>query len=423
MPFAALLRRCLATGALLLSALTAAADGHPQKCQDRPHAITGELITDYLRWCVESVIDDPSLEPLAFTALEMAPDGSLFAARPLAGEVAIIEDSDGDDLPDRLRTYAAGLSLPNGLAYHGDALYVSGGGNIYRIAADGAVETIVSDLPFGAGHPAGGLVIGEDERLYLAMGAPCDHCLYDPPERGAILSMRLDGTDRQIVASGFRRPADVEFYRGDLWTLDSAPRGYDHSLALDELNRVEAGGWYGFPYCLGRDHIHIATDVLDCAAAIAPTMLFGAGARPNALAAYPHDTMTGVQDSLIVVMRGEPSQINYVGFKVVMLHFDAADQPLGASILLPFRIESRRQAYTPYAGEGLFWQDFITLGELGWGIYPQQPLALAVNERGWIYVSITGGRIVVLKPANQPLPWEDFYPRWTPMHPDFAPGG
>ena len=423
MPVAALLSHSLAFAALLLCAVTAAAqDADAIPCHERQNAIKGELITDYLRWCVESVIDDASLEPLAFSALETAPDGSLFATLPLAGEVVIIEDSDGDALPDRMRTYAAGLTLPNGLAFHDGALFVAGGRHVYRIESEGAVETIVDDLPFGTGYPAGGIVVGADERLYLAMGAPCDSCEFAAPDRGAILSMRLDGDDRQVVATGFRQPADVAFFRGGLWTLDSGPRGFEWRQPLDELNRVEPGGFYGFPYCLGNDQRHIEADGVNCADATEPEVLFGAGAVPGALAAYPHDTMTGVKDTLIVLLRGEPTQVNFVGFKVVMLHFDAADELLGASILLPFRIESRRQAYIPYDGAGLFWQDFITLGELGWGIYPQQPLALAVDGQGWIYVSISGGRIVVLKPANQPLPWEDFYPIWTPMHPDYVAG-
>ena len=390
------------------------------KCTDRPRVISGALFVDYLRWCVETVVDDPDIEPLSFTALETAPDGSLFATRPLTGQIMIISASDGDGLPDTMSVFAAGLTLPNGLAYHDGYLYVAGGPNIYRINDDGLVELIASDLPSGSGFPAGGLVVGNDERLYLAMGAPCDSCEFSEPERGVILSMALDGSDRQVVASGFRRPTDVEIYRGQLWTLDSAPFA-NQSLALDELNLVKQGNWYGFPYCLGDDHINIPSGSSDCSSSTPPTVLFGAGARPSSLAAYPYDLLPGTADTLIVVLSGEPSQVDFVGYKVVMLNFDENDQVLGATILLPFRIESNRQAFTPYDGEGFFWRQYITLSELGWGIYPQQPLAVAVNAKGWIYISLTGGQIVALRPANETPPWDNFYPIWTPMHPDYDP--
>ena len=390
------------------------------KCTERPRVISGALFVDYLRWCVETVVDDPDIEPLSFTALETAPDGSLFATRPLTGQIMIISASDGDGLPDTMSVFAAGLTLPNGLAYHDGYLYVAGGSNIYRINDDGFVEVIVSDLPSGAGFPTGGLVVGTDERLYLAIGAPCDNCEFSEPERGAILSMALDGSDRQVVASGFRRPSDVEIYRGQLWTLDSAPFA-NQALALDELNLVKQGNWYGFPYCLGDDHINIPSGSSDCSSSTTPSVLFGAGAQPSSLAAYPYDSMPGTADTLIVVLSGEPSQVDFVGYRVVMLNFDENDQVLGATILLPFRIESNRQAFTPYDGGGFFWRQYITLSELGWGIYPQQPLAVAVDAKGWIYISLTGGQIVALRPANETPPWDNFYPIWTPMHPDYDP--
>ena len=382
--------------------------------------ITGAYFVDNLRWCVESVIEANDIEPLAFTALEAAPDGTLYATRPLSGLVVAIRDSDGDQLPDAVSTFAMGLTLPNGLAYYAGGLYVAGGANIYRISARGDVSTIVDDLPTGTGYPTGGLVIGPDDKLYVAVGAPCDFCEFEESERGAILSMALDGSDRQVVASGFRWPADVEFYRDQLWTVDSAPRGQNGG-ALDELNLVVAGAWYGFPYCLGENQRHLENQSIDCADARAPHMLFGAGAVPTALAAYPYDTMTGTADTLIVVLSGEPTQVDFVGYKVVMLNFDESNQPLGATILLPYRIESNRPAYLPYDGSGYFWKRYITLHELGWGLYPQQPLAVAVNSLGWIYVSLTGGEIIVLRPADEEAPHDDFYPIWTPMHPDYDP--
>ena len=306
------------------------------------------------------------------------------------------------------------------MAFHDGDLYVSGGSNIYRISENGAVTTIVDDLPSGTGFPTGGLVVGPDERLYVAVGAPCDSCEFDDIERGVILSMTRQGEDRRVVTSGFRRPADVEFYRGKLWTLDSAPR-IRLEGALDELNLVEDGGWYGFPYCLGDKQRNLANEAIDCADARAPHLLFGAGAVPISLAAYPYDTMPGTADTLIVVLSGEPTQVDFVGYKVLMINFDGADKPLGVALLLPYRIESGRPAYLPHDGAGYFFEQYITLNELGWGIYPQQPLAVAVNERGWIYLSLTGGQIIALRPANEVPPWDDFYPIWTPMHPDYDP--
>lgn len=424
MPVSTLLRRRLALAllfALAFGGVEQLAQGTQlARCDDRPTVVHGELFADNRRWCVEDLLRDRTIEPLSFTAMEVAPDGTLYATRPVSGAVAAIRDSDGDALPDAMEIFADGLTTPNGLAYHEDSLYVAGGAHIYRLSPTGAIDIIVDDLPSGTGFWTGGIAIGADERLYVAIGAPCDNCEFSDPERGAILSMNLDGSARRIVASGFRQPADLAFFRGQLWTLDSAPRQAQRN-ARDELNRVEPGLWYGFPYCLGAGEPNLPADDIECADGISPAMLFGSGAIPISLAAFPHDTLPGTEDTLIVVLSGEPSQIDFVGYKVIMVTFDEANEPLGATILIPYRYNPLRQAYIPYSGDGLYWEQYIHVSELGFGLYPQQPLAVAVHPRGWIFISLTGGRIIALRPRQQRLEDRGRYPLWTPMNPDFDP--
>ena len=73
---------------------------------------------------------------------------------------------------------------------------------------------IVDDLPSGTGFWTGGLAIGSGGRLYVAVGAPCGNCEFDERERGAILSMNLDG----------ERPADLS-------PQDSGSRPMSHFIA------------------------------------------------------------------------------------------------------------------------------------------------------------------------------------------------
>lgn len=391
-------------------------------CTERPTVIQDGLYVDHLRWCVEGIVHDPTIEPMAFTALEVAPDGTLYATRPLTGQVMAIRDTNNDFFPDTMETFATDLILPNGLVYHDDMLYVSGGANIYRIDAEGRVTIIVDDLPTGEGFWTGGIIVSDDNRLTIAIGAPCENCEFEPSERGLILSMALDGSDRQIVATGFRNPADVEFYRGVLWTLDTSPRGVDTG-ALDELNKIETDGWYGFPYCLGNETVNIPSDDIQCEDAVRPHLLFGSSATPRSLVAYPYDTLPGTEDTLIIVLSGDPTQVDFNGYKVVMVNFDENNQPLGLTLLMPFRKDSGKQAFEPYTEDGYHARHIITLSEQGWGLYPQQPLAVAVNSQGWIYLSITGGRIVALRPVDKLLERDDIYPIWTPMNPNYSPNG
>jgi glucose/arabinose dehydrogenase len=181
-------------------------------CGERPTYLSNPWV-DGTRFCLESIIHDESAGELGFTSLAAAPDGTLYAARPLQGQILAITDSDDDGLPDSSRIVAENLTLPNGLAYHDGALYISGGVHIYKLI-DEKIETLVDDLPSGGGFWTGGIAIGDDERLYVATGAPCDACQPDDPMRGAILSYALDGSDRQIVAEGLRQPVGLAFRAG-----------------------------------------------------------------------------------------------------------------------------------------------------------------------------------------------------------------
>ncbi len=211
-------------------------------CDERPTVET-VIRFDFYRWCLESVYQHPDDAELNLTALAFAEDGSLYVARPLHGEVLVMRDSDGDRLPDSPQVVVGGLTLPNALVVHDGQLYIAGGAFIHRYdpAAD-ALEILVDDLPSGTGFWTGGLAVGPDERLYVSTGAPCDFCEPDDPARGAVLSYRLDGSDRQIVASGLRHPAGLAWHRDRLWVTDSARDDLMDLPWLDELNRVPADG-------------------------------------------------------------------------------------------------------------------------------------------------------------------------------------
>ena len=390
------------------------------ECVERPTVIQDGYYVDNLRWCVEGVVDAPDIEPMAFTALDVAPDGTLFATRPQTGEVMVIRDTNHDAFPDTLEPFASGMTQPNGLAYHDGMLYVAGGANIYRVDMAGNVDVVVDDLPTGTGFGTSGIVIGEDDHLYVGIGAPCESCVFDDPDRGVILSMALDGSDRQTVASGFRYPADLEFYRGELWALDSSPIEFDFNVN-DELNLIEAGEWYGYPYCVGNALQIAESDTLSCDDDVLPRVQLGSNSTPTSLAAYPYDVLLGTKDTLIVVLSGDPTQSEFNGYKVVMINFDENNPPLGVTLLLPFRKASMRQAYEIYTDAGFRARHIVNLSEQGWGIYPQQPLAVAVSPEGWIYLSVTGAKIIALRPVHEMAPPETLYPSLVPMHPDYTP--
>ncbi|MBI5671254.1 MAG: PQQ-dependent sugar dehydrogenase [Chloroflexi bacterium] len=355
-------------------------------CVERPTFVDPPQVNGQ-RWCLEEVVHDDSAGELGFTALAAAPDGTLYAARPLVGQVLALRDTNGDGLPESPRVVADGLTFPNGLAYHRGALYISGGPHLYRLR-DGELETLVDDIPAGTGFWTGGLTVGGDSRLYVAVGAPCDLCQPDDPARGAILSYDLDGGDRRIVATGLRQPGDVAFLNGVLWTTDTAPDALADILNLDELNRVTPGAFFGWPYCAGENQPTAISAVFDCSTATAPALTFPTHSTPTGLAAYTSGTFADIQDTLLVVLGGSYNRAALAGFALAVVHFDGAGNPVADEVIVPEQADKNNPPG----------QTLEILQYRGSGLWPHELFDVTANSEGWIFFSVGGGRIFVLRP-------------------------
>ncbi len=345
-------------------------------CSDRAAYISQPWIDPALA-CLEEVINDPSVGELGFTALAVAPDETLYAARPYTGEVLALTDTNGDLLPDTPQVVASGLTLPNGLAYHDGALYIVGGRHIYRLIGT-ELETLVEAVPAGGGFWTGGIAVSD--RIYVSTGAPCDACEPDDSRRGAILSYALDGSDAQVVATGLRAPADVAFWYDELYTVDSARDDRFAIPDLDELNLVTPGANFGFPNCAGPQ-----PDLDACADYAAPVLTFPTASTPIGLAAYTSDTLPLLTDSLLVVLNGSYNQLELRGYLLAAVRFDA--NGIRYEGIMPAQSSTDVERFT-----------VDQMNYRGSGFFPQRPLDVAVSERGWVYISISGGRIIAMRP-------------------------
>jgi glucose/arabinose dehydrogenase len=357
-------------------------------CPDRVHSINQPWVDGSL-YCLEEAVPNSGTGELSITALAASPDGTLYATRPLSGEVLALTDTDNDGLPDTPRVVASGLTLPNGLTYYQGALYISGGSHVYRLVS-GTLEILVDDLPSGEGFWTGGLTIGPDERLYVATGAPCDFCGPNDAERGAILSFALDGSDRRIIATGLRQPSDLAFIHETLWTADTARDGLFDSPDLDELNRVTPGAHFGFPYCIGHDNQpDLITADFDCANAVAPALAFPTHSTPLGMAAYTSDTFPWLTGKLLVVLGGSYNEGTVRGYSVVTVSFDEGGTPVSYDHLIP-NIEGAANDYPYFTEQEVHYN--------GPGFWPHRPFDVAVSAEGWVYISVAGGRILALRP-------------------------
>ena len=193
--------------------------------------------------------------------LVLGEQGTLFVGTRRAGRVYALTDEDGDGRHDRHYTIASGLNMPNGLALRDGSLYVAAVDRILRYEAiedhlaDPPEPVLVTDeLPDDSHHGWRYIAFGPDDKLYLAIGAPCNVCL--EPGYAEIRRMDPDGDNMETFARGVRNTVGFTWHpqTGEFWFTDNGRDWLGDNRPPDELNRApQAGLHFGFPYCHGRN--------------------------------------------------------------------------------------------------------------------------------------------------------------------------
>lgn len=193
--------------------------------------------------------------PLATSA------GDVIIARTRGDEVVLLErDTNGDGKPDAMRTLLPQVEHPHGLALHDGWLYVGELTGIGRIRFDeatgqvaGTYERVVADFTGDGFHQTKTIGFGPDGLLYVTQGSTCNVCVEKDSRRATMMRMQPDGTQREIIATGLRNSVGFDWapWDGALYATENGRDLLGDDLPPDELNRIEQGKFYGWPFAYG----------------------------------------------------------------------------------------------------------------------------------------------------------------------------
>lgn len=205
------------------------------------------------------------------SALAFDDAGNLYYTELVDGNVVRLRDTNGDGAADEKKNFASGFANPRGLAWRDGMLYVSSRGQINTLRdtnGDGVADEnkIILDNLFSLDvqHSNNGIAFGPDGKLYIAIGGPRVGQLelkdktywYEGQPRDAwqfagVLQVDADGKNPKLFARGLRNPYAIAFdANGNLYATDNG----DETIPVpdgDELNVVEQGADYGYPYFFG----------------------------------------------------------------------------------------------------------------------------------------------------------------------------
>jgi glucose/arabinose dehydrogenase len=301
------------------------------------------------------------------------------------------------------------LTGPDGRVYVGEM------SRIIRFDPDAphpqaTVEVVVADLPANRlhdnRHPLSSFLFDGNGDLLVNVGAPTDQCA---PKAGETRCAEAEGD--LPAAAVWRYP-----YQGDgHWSARPVvfARGLRNSLALarhpsgtilqaensidipkadrpyDEINRLEAGHDYGWPYCVGAGDLAPAwaRGGFDCKgkAFDRPALLLPPHGAPLSLVYYDGAMFPQLEGRLLVSLHGYRA----TGSRIIAYEVDAAGVPLARAGAIYWTFEGgwpRRRAYVGGpAAEGLVLTP-------GWKAAPGRrpsgaPVGLAVAADGAIWVA------------------------------------
>lgn len=207
---------------------------------------------------IELLAEVPNARSLALGA-----KGTLFVGSRSGGKVHAVElrAVPGGYAAGRVHVIAQGLTMPNGVAFRGGALYVAEVSRVLRLdrieerlESPPAPIVVYDRLPTEIHHGWKFIRFGPDGLLYVPVGAPCNICDRDP-ERYAVIG-RMDvaaGAPRfEVFARGVRNSVGFDWHpgTGELWFTDNGRDWLGDDLPADELNRAPRPGMhFGFPFC------------------------------------------------------------------------------------------------------------------------------------------------------------------------------
>ena len=266
--------------------------------------------------------------------LRFTPSGDLLVSQPRRDRVVLLHrDEDGDGRADGKQVLLDDLDLPHGIDVHDGWLYVGEAGAIGRVrfdaearALDGEFERIVTGLPEGGNHWTRTVRIGPDGALYVSVGSSCNVCEEEDARRAAMLRFAPDGSGGEIYATGLRNSAGFDWrpQTGELFATDNGRDLLGDDFPPCELNRIERGGFYGWPYANGDNVIDPnlgAGNEARIATAIPPVHGFRAHNAPLGITFVRGTAAPGFRGAALVALHGSWNRTRKDGYKVVALHW------------------------------------------------------------------------------------------------------
>jgi glucose/arabinose dehydrogenase len=276
------------------------------------------------------------------------PGGNLLVSIPSQGRVVALPDHNGDGIADRIVTVIGGLNRPHGLAFRCAPecrLYIAEEDrvNVYsydRKNLKAVKERKIADLPEGGFHVTRTLLFlpkPHDNTLLISVGSSCNVCIEKDWRRAKILVVPAEGGSLKPFASGLRNAVFMTIHprTKQVWVTEMGRDLLGDDLPPDEINIIEQGRDYGWPFCYGKNVHDRSFDPDGTNPCREPETVpsyidIPAHSAPLGLAFFPEKGWPAeYRNDLLVAYHGSWNRSIPTGYKIVRYRLDSAGRYLG----------------------------------------------------------------------------------------------
>ena len=249
------------------------------------------------------------------------------------GKVYAAQDANGDGIAEKRYTLAENLNMPNGVAYRAGSLYVAEINRIIRfdnisqnLASPPKPVVVYDQFPSDQHHGWKYLRFGPDNKLYTAIGAPCNICDPEKSIYTSLVRLDADGSHFESLARGIRNTVGFDWQpcTHALFFTDNGRDYLGDDLPPDELNQwSKTGEHFGFPHC----HAGYIKDPefgehKKCSQFKAPAWQFKAHVAPLGLHFYQGKQFPQkYQNQLFVAQHGSWNRTKPDGYRIALITF------------------------------------------------------------------------------------------------------
>lgn len=261
------------------------------------------------------------------------------------GMVYILEDFDPVTHQfKKLTKYLTGLRNPNSVAFYTDQagtnwFYLALTDRLVRyryeagsVAPSGEPEVLATFPDYGLGYKYGGwhltrtIAVGDNGKIYVAVGSSCNACEEKEEVRATIVEMDPDGKSQRYYARGLRNAVGLRWIEGKLWATNMGSDHLGDNRPADTFYSIAGDRNYGWPYCFqagarifADPKFNPGNKKLDCRQVPVAHTPFPAHSSPLGLEYFDSSNDPALANSFLVALHGSTKRNLRRGYSVVRI--------------------------------------------------------------------------------------------------------